>query len=179
MAFLKRLLDTHQISDVLEALDEPLVYRGRNLTIVIPRGFVTDFATIPWIFWAFFPRRGVWDKAAALHDYLLQRLRSKKPIVNARDCDGMFRRVLREEGVAPPKYWMMWTAVRWAALFDLSGHRQAGWWRDAPLVLVWTVLSLPIVLPLTAGVLIALIPYALYLVLALVWKGWTRVLGIR
>lgn len=40
--------------------------------ISVPAGFVTDFASIPWIFWTFLPYWGKYGKAAVIHDYLYQ-----------------------------------------------------------------------------------------------------------
>jgi hypothetical protein len=36
----------------------------------VPAGFVTDFASVPSIFWSVLPRDGVYVYAAVLHDYL-------------------------------------------------------------------------------------------------------------
>lgn len=66
---------------------------------------------------------------------------------NARDTDGLFRRVMREQHVGFVRRWLMWTGVRWGALANPA--RRAGWWRDAPLVAAITVL----VLAVAAGVL--------------------------
>lgn len=38
--------------------------------ITVPRGFVTDLASIPRFFWSAFPRTGKYLSAAILHDYL-------------------------------------------------------------------------------------------------------------
>jgi len=40
--------------------------------IRVPEGFITDFASIPWVFWTFLPAWGKYGKAAVLHDYLYQ-----------------------------------------------------------------------------------------------------------
>src|SRR5690349_15758103 len=40
--------------------------------ITVPAGFVTDFASTPRIVWAFMPKSGEWDSAAALHDYVYE-----------------------------------------------------------------------------------------------------------
>lgn len=45
---------------------------GSNNTITVPAGFVTDFASIPRIFWTFLPPWGKYGKAAIVHDYLYQ-----------------------------------------------------------------------------------------------------------
>ncbi len=38
--------------------------------ITVPKGFVTDLASIPRIFWSAFPKTGPYMSAAMLHDYL-------------------------------------------------------------------------------------------------------------
>jgi hypothetical protein len=38
--------------------------------ISVPAGFVTDFASIPFIFWSVLPFWGKYGKAAIVHDYL-------------------------------------------------------------------------------------------------------------
>lgn len=53
-------------------LDNDMVYEVRKsgYSIVVPRGFVTDFASVPRIFWTIFPRHGEYTRAAIVHDYL-------------------------------------------------------------------------------------------------------------
>lgn len=128
----------------------PTEYIGDTDIIHIPAGFATDLATVPRIFWALLPPHGAYEKAAVLHDYLCVELASchrtdRVPQVNARDTDGLFRRVMREADTAarragnrkgrigPVTRWAMWTGVRWGALANPA--RRDGWWRDAPTVL--------------------------------------------
>ncbi len=53
-------------------LREPLVYKrpDNNNSITVPRGFVSDFASVPRIFWIAFPRTDKYTAAAVVHDYL-------------------------------------------------------------------------------------------------------------
>lgn len=53
-------------------LGNNLVYklRGTDQEIVVPRGFVTDFASVPRVFWTLFPRHGRYTRASILHDFL-------------------------------------------------------------------------------------------------------------
>ena len=55
-------------------LVEPLTFEyrvnGGGLTIKVPKGFETDFASIPRIFWPILPPFGRYTKAAIIHDYL-------------------------------------------------------------------------------------------------------------
>lgn len=41
-----------------------------GLTIVVPAGFLTDFASIPRGLWNIFPPTGSWGPAAVIHDFL-------------------------------------------------------------------------------------------------------------
>lgn len=50
-----------------------------NKNVVIPRGFVTDLASVPRLFWVAFPPCGKYTSAAVLHDYLYW--------VQSQDCD--------------------------------------------------------------------------------------------
>lgn len=51
---------------------EPLVYEQPETkqTFVVPRGFVTDLASVPRAFWAAFPPCGKFTPAAVVHDYI-------------------------------------------------------------------------------------------------------------
>jgi hypothetical protein len=41
-----------------------------KLPVIVPRGFVTDLASVPKIFWSVLPRDGQYLSAAILHDYM-------------------------------------------------------------------------------------------------------------
>jgi hypothetical protein len=41
-----------------------------NNLITVPKGFETDFASVPRLFWSLFPPLGPYSKAAVVHDYL-------------------------------------------------------------------------------------------------------------
>ena len=49
-----------------------LTYRigDTALTIIVPAGFVTDFASVPRVFWSVLPPTGTYSLAAVVHDYL-------------------------------------------------------------------------------------------------------------
>lgn len=56
----------------LWALTEDIAYTPSDGvdTICVPKGFVTDLASIPQLFWDLLPPDGPWVKAAVIHDYL-------------------------------------------------------------------------------------------------------------
>lgn len=135
-----------QVSDREWELEEALTYRGESDEFVVPKGMLTDFASVPRVFVWFLPRYGRYTRAAILHDYLWRfRVGNDTEPVSRRDADGLFRRVMRELDVPFLRRWIMWAAVRWAALLKPGG--QKGWLRDAPEVLLITAVALPLVLP--------------------------------
>jgi hypothetical protein len=53
--------------------DEFTFYIGAitdNKYVTVPKGFITDGASVPRIFWSIFPPWGVYGQAAIVHDYL-------------------------------------------------------------------------------------------------------------
>jgi len=151
-------LTVRRASDQLWEVVEPLVYRGRSDTFVIPAGFRTDFASVPRVVVWLIPRFGRYTVAAVLHDWLVTEGLATRA-VSSRDADGLFRRVLREEGVPPLRRWLMWTGVRWGAL--VTPQRRPGWWRDVPRVLALSVLAAPLVVPPALAITAALAGYTL------------------
>lgn len=49
-----------------------LDHLGSNERVVIPVGFITDFASIPRALWRVLPPTGQYGKAAVIHDWLYQ-----------------------------------------------------------------------------------------------------------
>ena len=45
-------------------------YEGSKNSVIVPSGFVTDFASIPRIFWMIYPKWGKYGNGAVIHDYL-------------------------------------------------------------------------------------------------------------
>lgn len=86
---------------------------GSDDVIVVPSGFVTDFASIPWFArWLFAP----FDKsakAAVVHDWLLGFPRTR----SRREIDRIFREAMCVLDVRPWRCWVMWAAVRVEALW--------------------------------------------------------------
>jgi hypothetical protein len=146
-------------------LTKPLIYQGDpehgGDVITIPEGFVTDLASVPRFLSALTPIAGVHDRAAILHDHLCVQLATawhtpnRTAQINAVDTDGLFLRCLRELGVPGFRRTLYWVGVRWGALFNPA--RRAGWGGTAPSVLGWSLLLLPILLPMavTSGLTLA------------------------
>jgi len=153
-----------QVDDTNWMTRADLVYQGNDQTFVVPVGSPTDFASVPRVFVWLLPRYGRYTKAAILHDHLWRDLATTGEISWV-DADALFRRAMRELGVPFLRRWIMWAAVRWAALLKPGGTK--GWLREAWRVVLLTALVAPIVLPPAAAIVVAL---ALFY--AVEWALW-------
>lgn len=150
-------LETH--GDTSFRLLEDVVYEGKCGTFTVPAGFVTDFASVPAQVSWLIPSYGKYTLAAIVHDYLCVQLNDRHRGLressgddifvpaSARDTDGIFRRIMRELEVPFLRRWVMWTGVRWGALANPA--RRKGVAKDLPLMLLWSLLSAPVVIPAT------------------------------
>jgi hypothetical protein len=133
-----------QLDDTNWEVREALEYAGLRQEWTVPVGSGTDFASVPRVFVWFLPRYGRYTRAAILHDHLWRRCAATGQMRWV-DADGVFRRAMRELGVPFLRRWMMWSAVRWAALLKPRGRE--GWLSEAPRVLLFTLLGAPFVVP--------------------------------
>jgi hypothetical protein len=78
-----------------------------GLRVSVPRGFVTDFASVPRLFWPIFPPSGKWNRAAVVHDYLCTTKTCSRFM-----ADAVFREAMRELGVPRWRRVLMYYAVR-------------------------------------------------------------------
>ena len=87
----------------------PLVYQSDLLgrTIVVPAGFVTDFASVPRIPVAFLLAGGCADAAAVVHDWLYTTHE-----VDRATADAVFREAISADGEPAWRAWLMWAGVR-------------------------------------------------------------------
>jgi hypothetical protein len=153
-----------QVDDQNWEVREALRYRANREVFEVPVGQGTDFASTPRPFIWFLPRYGAYTMAAILHDYLW-RVRAATGKMRWIEADGVFRRAMRELRVPFLRRWIMWGAVRWAALFKPGGR--SGWIQEAPRVLLMTLVAAPfIVIP---GIVIVLSLAAFFLLELLTW----------
>jgi Protein of unknown function (DUF1353) len=141
-------------------------YQGKVEQFVAPVGMRTDFASVPRVFVWFLPRYGRYTKAAIIHDYLW-RERAAKGTLSYVDADGIFRRALRQLEVPFLHRWILWAAVRWAALVKKNGAR--GWWKEGWRVVLISVMTLPIIVPPAIVIIAALIVF--FVIELIVWVG--------
>ena len=93
-------------------------------SVQVPMGFVTDFATIPRVFWSFLPPDGLYTYPAIIHDYLYW----EQPV--SRDmADLIFRYSMEDFNIGPTIINMIYSAVRLgggAAWRDNTARKQSG-----------------------------------------------------
>jgi len=84
--------------------------------IVVPEGFVTDFASIPQALWWLLPPYGRAANAAILHDYRYVYCTYADTTTRRRArmlTDLYFYRDMIADGVPQWQAWLMYQAVRW------------------------------------------------------------------
>jgi hypothetical protein len=148
-----------EVDDVDWTVQEPIVYRGATDTYTVDVGFHTDFASIPRIFTWLLPTYGRYTRPAILHDWLCDQARQGR--IARVDADGLFRRSMRELGVALLRRRLMWAAVRAQSVKD------AGW---AQLFRPWTSFLALLAVGIFAMVLLA-VPTVVLLTALLVFHA--------
>ncbi len=90
---------------------DPIVYDvgtiGSGDRITVPKGFETDLASIPRIFWSILPPAGQYAPAAIVHDYIyVYQTRTRA------EADKIFREAMKQLGVPWHRRNLMYSAVR-------------------------------------------------------------------
>ncbi|MFM9942756.1 MAG: DUF1353 domain-containing protein [Hyphomicrobiaceae bacterium] len=96
------------------ALFQPIYWRRPHFSrpdlpyrVSVPKGFVTDLASVPRIFWQALPPQGRYGPAAILHDWLYWQQATTREI-----ADNVFLVVMEELDVSASIRRSMWAAVR-------------------------------------------------------------------
>ena len=100
-------------------LTEPFRYLSSIGTITIPKGFFTDGASVPRIFWNIFSPWGSYFSAALVHDYLYSKDSSDTfPVDERLVADKIFKEAMFNAGVGWVTRETVYRAVRlggWAS----------------------------------------------------------------
>lgn len=78
------------------------------LTVHVPRGFVTDFASVPSSFWSWMPPVGRYGLPAIVHDWLYWDQKLSRG-----EADDIFDATLGEVGVSTFRKFILYRSVRW------------------------------------------------------------------
>lgn len=76
-------------------------------TFKVPKGFLTDLASVPRILWILIPPFGKYTKAAVIHDYLCY-----KSIISRKEGDKVFYKIMIRDGTKKWKAKIMYLGVR-------------------------------------------------------------------
>jgi len=88
-------------------------------SVVVPRYFVTDFASVPRIFHVIFPPAGKYGIAAMVHDYLCE-----SEVVSRKEADLAFYDLMMKNDVRPWKAKVMFAAARTYAVLSGIDRRE-------------------------------------------------------
>lgn len=96
----------------------------KNDIIEVPAGFVTDFASVPRVFWSMLPPQGAgkkqdYAKAATLHDYLWDK--TCKINFTRKEADDIFLEAMTAVKVSKFVRYLLYYCVRW---FGKSHYRK-------------------------------------------------------
>jgi hypothetical protein len=101
----------------------PLVYQSDRLerSVVVPAGFVTDFASVPRIPVAFLLAGNCGHEAAVVHDWLYTTHETTRAT-----ADAVLREALQADGDPAWRAWLMWAGVRigGARPYEQDGQKQ-------------------------------------------------------
>ena len=102
------------LSQVIYLCEEAFAEQPAGRVIHVPKGFVTDFASVPRLFWNVLAPTGKHSFAAIVHDYLYYRgeIEDGVPCTKAY-ADLVFREALREAGVNKVRRNLMYWAVKY------------------------------------------------------------------
>lgn len=101
-------------SDVCEnlwILGSPLVYESDLLkaTVTVPKGFVTDLASVPRMPFLYFYWGGRAHREAVIHDYLYRT--DSVPLATFRQANGVLLEAMASRGKSFSLRWTMWAGV--------------------------------------------------------------------
>jgi len=91
---------------------ESFVYEvGHDEVIYVPRGFVTDLASVPRPFWPICPTDDGYSQAAVLHDWLCRHQGKVEKFYTVRRTSEIFYNAMRELGIGKLRAGIMFRAV--------------------------------------------------------------------
>lgn len=77
---------------------EDFIYQLNDFQIIVPKGFITDLASVPKILWGLCPPHGKHTTAAVVHDYLYSEYNEYG--INRTLADKIFLRIMKEYHVS-------------------------------------------------------------------------------
>lgn len=94
---------------VTQEIRYEMYFKGSGIWVVIPVGYMTDLATVPFPVSMLFPKSGKWNHAAVVHDYLCDHGRET---YSQEDIDKAFLKIMELTGVNKIKRTLAYRSVK-------------------------------------------------------------------
>lgn len=118
--------------------DMTFQFADSNQSITVPKGFVTDFASIPQAFWSFgYSPLDRYSKAAIVHDYLYW-----SQVCTKAQADNILSKAMKDSGVSPLKAATVYEGVRLGGALAWNSNKKARS-QQRPRVIPWRYLAFP------------------------------------
>ncbi len=106
--------------DGIWRLTAPFEFASKETESIIrvPADFLTDFASVPQVFWNILPPTGRYGKAAVIHDWLYQTRNAGTHLCTRSEADSVLREGMDALGIDQVTRWTIYTGIRvggWAA----------------------------------------------------------------
>ena len=117
------LLKVEELDDTHWKLLAEFVYDSdvAHARIVVPAGFITDFASVPRVPVAFWLTGDTAHMAAVVHDYLYTTAIFPKTI-----ADSVFYEAMRVTGIPVWRAYLMYLGVKYGGQMAWDAHRRSG-----------------------------------------------------
>jgi hypothetical protein len=106
-------------------LKHPFVVAIDDKMISVPSGFVTDFASVPRLFWRLLPPWGPYSPAALVHDKLYQKGKIGQRVIDRFEADWIFLELLCDLKVASWQRALLYAGVRVGGWVAWNRYRRA------------------------------------------------------
>lgn len=100
-----------QVTETDWRLETPLVYWSEMLDrqLVVPSGFITDFASVPRLPFIYWFAGGATEAPAVLHDWFYRTCNEE---VTREQADALLYEAIVARGYSRLRGWLMWAGVR-------------------------------------------------------------------
>lgn len=112
--------ETKQVDGRNYRLLRGFTYRSGPLSVKVPKGTVTDFASVPQFLWWGIPATGTYNAPAAMHDHLY-----RTGAVSRVVADALFAESMAAVGVATWRRLAMYAGVRVGGWLPYRRYRKA------------------------------------------------------
>lgn len=134
-----------------ELLDDQEYTSEAGTEFKVPKGFQTDFASVPKPLWALFSPFGKYTQAAVLHDWLYK----GNGVSSRKEADALFYEAGVSSAMQKISMWIMWLFVRLYAWFAYTSPKGVKGKIDTAGV-VGIVLAIIVIAPILALIIKAL-----------------------